>query len=184
MLSKIKRIVKRVLFGKSKNKTPNFGARGENVYIPDDLIIAGAENISLGSNVSFGPRSLIYTTRATLSIGSHVMFGPEVMIITGDHRIDIQGMYMDEVTNEMKLPENDRPVVIEDDCWIGARVTILKGVTIHTGCVIAAGAVVLKDVPEYSIYYGKNEIRPRFPGGGIMLPILLVHKLKITDKAS
>jgi len=91
-----------------------------------------------------------------------VMFGPEVMIITGDHRFDIKGMYMDEVTNEMKLPENDKPVNIEDDCWIGARAIVLKGVTIHKGSIVAAGAVVVKDVPEYSIYYSKNDIRPRF----------------------
>lgn len=53
-----------------------------------------------------------------------------------------------------KKPENDISVIIEDDVWIGANVTILKGVHIYTGAVIAAGAVVVNDVPKYSIVGG------------------------------
>ncbi|GAP23073.1 bacterial transferase hexapeptide [Leptolinea tardivitalis] len=46
------------------------------------------------------------------------------------------------------------PITIEDDVWIGARVTILAGVTIGTGSIIGAGSVVTKDVPRYSIVAG------------------------------
>lgn len=53
-----------------------------------------------------------------------------------------------------KLPENDAPVVIEDDVWVGSNVTILKGVTIGRGSVIAARAVVTKSCPPYSIIGG------------------------------
>ncbi|MNG32136.1 Virginiamycin A acetyltransferase [compost metagenome] len=45
-------------------------------------------------------------------------------------------------------------ITIEDDCWIGSNVTILDGVTIGTGSVVAAGAVVTKDVPPYSVVGG------------------------------
>ena len=48
----------------------------------------------------------------------------------------------------------DQPVVIEDDVWVGANVTILKGVTIGHGSVVAAGAVVTKSCPPYSIIGG------------------------------
>ena len=48
----------------------------------------------------------------------------------------------------------DQPVVIEDDVWCGANVTILKGVTIGHGSVVAAGAVVTKSFPPYSIIGG------------------------------
>lgn len=63
-----------------------------------------------------------------------------------------------------KLPVNDAPVVIEDDVWAGANVTILKGVTIGRGSVIAAGAVVTKSCPPYSIIGGvpARVIRTRF----------------------
>ena len=89
-----------------------------------------------------------------MSIGKKVIFGPKPTIITGDHRIDIVGKYIADITDNEKLPNNDLPVTIEDDCWIGANVTILKGVTIGRGCVIAAGAVVTKSFPPYSIIGG------------------------------
>jgi maltose O-acetyltransferase len=47
-----------------------------------------------------------------------------------------------------------KSVVIEDDVWIGTRAIILPGVTVHHGSIIAAGAVVTKDVPEYAIVGG------------------------------
>lgn len=53
-----------------------------------------------------------------------------------------------------KLPENDIPIFIEDDVWIGCGVTILKGVRIGTGSIIAAGSLLLKDVPSYTVYGG------------------------------
>ena len=82
------------------------------------------------------------------------MFGPNCSIITGDHRIDIVGKYMSEVTVAEKLPENDLPVTIEGDNWIGANAIILKGVTVGTGSVVAAGSVVIHNVPPYSIVGG------------------------------
>lgn len=48
----------------------------------------------------------------------------------------------------------DQPVVIEDEVWCGANVTILKGVTLGRGSVVAAGAVVTKSFPPYSIIGG------------------------------
>lgn len=59
-----------------------------------------------------------------------------------------------DITDDEKLPENDLPVIIEDDVWCGANVTILKGVTIGRGSVVAAGAVVTKSFPPYSIIGG------------------------------
>lgn len=53
-----------------------------------------------------------------------------------------------------KLPENDLPVRIEDDVWVGTGAIILKGVVIGRGAVVAAGAVVTRDVPPYAIAAG------------------------------
>ena len=65
---------------------------------------------------------------------------------------------MADVTVEEKFVDGvnvyDQPVVIEDDVWCGANVTILKGVTIGHGSVVAAGAVVTKSFPPYSIIGG------------------------------
>ena len=83
------------------------------------------------------------------TIGKYVMMGPECIIYTFNHetgRIDIpmceQGF------------REEREVIIDDDVWIGARVIILPGVHIGKGAIIGAGAVVAKDVPDYSVAVG------------------------------
>lgn len=128
---------------------------GKGVYLrPMSSDIKGLENLSIGDGTSIPKGSTIYCTGAQLTIGKKVLFGPNPTIITGDHRIDIVGKYIIDVGVEEKLPENDLPVVIEDECWIGANVTILKGVTIGRGSVVAAGAVVTKSCEPYSIIGG------------------------------
>lgn len=128
---------------------------GKGVYLrPMSSDIKGLENLSVGDGTSIPKGSTIYCTDAPLTIGRKVIFGPRPTIITGDHRIDIVGKYIIDVTVNEKLPENDAPVVIEDDVWCGANVTILKGVTIGRGSVVAAGAVVTKSFPPYSIIGG------------------------------
>ncbi len=138
---------------------------GKNIYMrPSKSDFKGLWNMSIGDDSIIPRGSVFYCTRAPLTIGKKVIFGPNPTIITGDHRIDIIGKYIADVTNEEKLPEHDAPVVIEDDVWCGANVTILKGVTIGRGSVVAAGAVVTKSFPPYSIIGGvpAKIIRMRF----------------------
>lgn len=128
---------------------------GVGVYLrPMSCDIKGLENLSVGDGTSIPKGSTFFCTEAPLTIGKKVVFGPKPTIITGDHRIDILGKHIIDVTVDEKLPENDQPVVIDDGCWIGANVTILKGVTIGRGSVVAAGAVVTKSFPPYSIIGG------------------------------
>ena len=141
-----------------------FASCGSDVTVAPKCEFVGIENIYLGSRVALGTGLTVLSTRAKVRIGDDVMFGPNVTIVTGDHRIDIPGRTMYSVRDDEKSPENDRDVVIENDVWIGANVIILKGVTIHTGSVIAAGSVVTKDVEEYSVYGGvpAKFLRARF----------------------
>ena len=128
---------------------------GKNVYFrPLSSDIKGLENLSIGNNTSIPKGSPFYCTKAPLVIGNKVIFGPKPTIITGDHRIDIIGKFIIDVTDDEKLPENDAPVIIEDDVWCGANVIILKGVTISHGSVVAAGSVVTQSFPPYSIIGG------------------------------
>ena len=122
---------------------------GKGVYIrPMSSDIKGLWNLSVGDGTSIPKGSTIYCTDAPCIIGKKVLFGPRPTIITGDHRIDILGKYITDVTVEEKFVDGvnvyDQPVVIEDGVWCGANVTILKGVTIGRGSVVAAGAVVTK----------------------------------------
>lgn len=126
---------------------------GENVHLhPSTSVYFGLENLSLGNNVSIPRYAHIFCTDASLRIGNNVIFGPAPTIVTGNHRIDVIGKPIIDVHE--KLPENDEAVVIEDDVWVGAHATILKGVTIGRGSVIAAGSVVNKSTPPYSISGG------------------------------
>lgn len=128
---------------------------GRGVYLrPMSSDIKGLKNLSIGDGTSIPKGSILYCTEAPLIIGKKVIFGPRPTIITGDHRIDIIGRHIIDVTVDEKLPENDLPVIIEDGVWIGANVTILKGVTIGRGSVVAAGAVVTKSCLPYSIIGG------------------------------
>lgn len=133
---------------------------GKETVISQGCIIAGHKNIYIGEKTYIGPECLMYSTNAKLSIGNNVTLGPRVSIVTGDHRFDVIGNYINE--NIEKLPENDQDVKIEDDCWIGMNVNILKGVTIGHGSVVAAGVTVVKDIPPYSIYISKDKILQRF----------------------
>jgi len=77
------------------------------------------------------------------------MFAPEVAILGGDHRYDQLGVPM------IFAPRPEIPrTVIGDDVWIGYRVIIMAGVKIGRGAIVAAGAVVTKDVEPYTIVGG------------------------------
>ena len=82
-------------------------------------------------------------------IGNHVMMGPNVSIFTKNHAFDRTDIPMDS-----QGMSNEKPVIIEDDVWIGANVIILPGVTVSRGAVIGAGAVVTKNIPEYAVVGG------------------------------
>ena len=144
------------------------GHIGKKTNISKGGDFAGCRNISIGDNSYIGPRNTMYAVLQPIIIGNYVMTGPEVIMITGDHRTDIIGDYMIKITNSMKLPENDKPIIIEDDVWIGARAIILKGVKIGKGSIVAAGSVVTKNIPPYTIYYDLHKQRPRFTKEEIM----------------
>lgn len=76
------------------------------------------------------------------------MIGPNVNIITGEHETGI------ETRKAHKGLEFTGPIVIGDDCWIRANVTVLAGVTIGHGSSIGAGSVVKRDIPALSVAMG------------------------------
>ena len=112
---------------------------------------AGAD-FGFGDTIEIGNRSGIGVNawiRADLIIGKDVMMGPRVIIYGRDHqchRTDVS--MMDQGMGDYEV------IRIEDDVWIGAAAIILKGITIGTGSIVGAGAVVTKSVPPYSIVGG------------------------------
>lgn len=142
----------------------SLGACGKNVRIAYNCDIKSPQNIYIGSDSQIGPHALFWSTRAKIIIGNKVLMGPNITIITGDHRTDLLGKYIIDVSDDEKLPEHDADVMIRDGVWIASNVTILKGVTIGKGAVIAAGSIVTKDIEPYAIYAGvpAKKIKLRF----------------------
>lgn len=120
---------------------------GENVAIFEDVIINNCENISVGSNVSIHPMTYL-EGRGGLDIGNDVSIAHGVTIMTTNHgyqSLDIPIKYQDSISKK---------VTIGNDVWIGARAVILAGVTIGDGSIVAAGAVVTKDISSRTVVAG------------------------------
>lgn len=90
----------------------SLGSCGKNVHIAEKSDIKGIENVYVGNDVAIGPRSLLWTTGAKIFIKDKVIVGPGLSIITGDHKIDIVGKYMADVTVDEKDKEDDQDVTI------------------------------------------------------------------------
>ena len=130
---------------------PLFSQCGENVrFNPFDNFTF--DKISIGNKVYIGPGANFSASNTFLNIGNNVIFGPNVTIMAGDHNTGVIGQFMFDVKE--KRPEDDQPVQIEDDVWIAANVTILKGVRIGRGAIVAAGSVVTNNAPPYSVVGG------------------------------
>lgn len=111
----------------------------------------GTPEISIGDSCSFGAYNHI-TAICKISIGDNCLTGKWVTITDNTHgNIDFESL---------KIPPNKRqvvskgPVIIGNNVWIGDKATILPGVTIGDGVLVAANAVVTKDVPAYSVVAG------------------------------
>ena len=117
---------------------------GTIVNIEDHASISS--KLSIGDNSGVGVRSRI---SGPVTIGDNVMMGRECFILTRNHAFD----RMDIPMCEQGFQE-DRPVVIGNDVWIGHRVTILPGSRIEDGAIIGAGAVVSGTIPAYTIVGG------------------------------
>lgn len=159
---------------------------GKNVRLkPKSSIYYGVENLTIGNDVSIPRFAHIFCTDARLTIGNKVIFGPSPTIVTGNHPIDVLGKFIFDSLE--KFPENDKEVIIEDDVWVGANVTILMGVRIGRGSVIAAGSVVNKSCPPYSIVGGipSKILKFRFTIDEIIKHELILYslesRLKIED---
>jgi tetrahydrodipicolinate N-succinyltransferase len=97
---------------------------------------------------------------ARVELGPYAMLGPRVSIVGGDHVFDAPGTPI-IFSGRPAL----KPTVIEDDAWVGCGAILIAGVRIGRGAIVAAGAVVTKDVPPHEIHGGvpARKIRDRFP---------------------
>ncbi|MBR3348751.1 MAG: sugar O-acetyltransferase [Solobacterium sp.] len=120
-------------------------------YEPDHLDLVLPFMCDYGENISLGEYVFINTNCylmdcAKISIGSHTFIGPYCGLYTASHPLPYK--YRNQGL------EKALPVTIGENCWLGANVSVMPGVTIGNGCVIAAGAVVTKDLPDNCLAAG------------------------------
>jgi acetyltransferase-like isoleucine patch superfamily enzyme len=105
------------------------------------------EGLRLGDNSNIGPYAFIGCS-GWVDIGRRVLMGPRVTILSENHRHARTDVPIKEQGVERSF------VRIEDDCWLGANSTIVAGVTIGRGAIVAAGSVVTRDVEPFTVVGG------------------------------
>ncbi|MEJ5944700.1 DapH/DapD/GlmU-related protein [Pseudokineococcus basanitobsidens] len=127
-----------------------FASCGEHVNVEQGAWFGSGRDVIIGHRSGIGKDALVM---GPVTIGDDVMMGPRVLVLGRNHVVDDTARPM----REQGLGEA-RPVVIEDDVWIGAGAVLLPGRRIGRGSVVAAACVVTKDVAPYSVV-GGNPMR-------------------------
>lgn len=148
-----------------------FGSCGNSLSIGEHCVIDGLENIYIGNNVFFQGDDYIYALNSgkliigdntgfnffvmvdasdggTVKIGRDVLIASHVVIRSSNHNFDNRNIPIN------KQGHTPGAIIIEDDVWIGTSAVILPNVAIGKGAIIAAGAVVTKNVEPYTIVAG------------------------------
>lgn len=123
--------------------------------IPASSAIAPPFHCDHGNGVTIGEHTFInydciMLDGARISIGSHCKIGPRCQLFTPQHPTDWR--------ERMKPVETCLPITIGDNCWLGGGVTVCPGVTIGPRSIIAAGSVVIRDIPADSLAAGNPAV--------------------------
>lgn len=119
---------------------------GNNVFIHENVLVRSFDySISIGKNTTINRNAIV---EGQVTIGANCSIAPNVVIVGQNHN------FSDKSQIIKAQGSSSKGIVIHDDVWIGANATILDGVTIGEGAIVAAGAVVTKDVEPYSIVGG------------------------------
>lgn len=157
----IKNWIKRILYGSGLKRFfdfttyPRVSVKASTGY---NNIIGNPDNIIMEGNSTLKRDSVIMNGRAKFTIKNNSGAAEELMVITGNH-MSIVGKSVKDVTDSVKdkedgLKEYDKDVTVDEDVWMGARVTLLSGVHIGRGAEIGTGTVVRKSVPPYAVVIG------------------------------
>ena len=126
--------------------------------IPDDAEICPPFQCDHGTGIKIGARSFInyncvILDGATVTIGEDVKIGPCCQLVTPQHPVDFKA--------RRGTCETSYPIEIGDDTWLGAGVIVCPGVKIGRRCIIAAGSVVIRDIPDDCMAAGNPAVVKR-----------------------
>lgn len=129
---------------------------GVGVIVKQFAYLGSALELRIGNNAQIGANSRI---GPSVSIGNDVVMGPDVVLMTTAHAFENPQV---PIRLQGALPV--KPIVLEDDVWIGTRVVVLPGVRLGKGCIIGANSLVTKDVPPLAIVGGSPAKVIRYRG--------------------
>ncbi len=132
------------------------------IIIGNDVLIDGKCSISFAARYCASPTLQIGDStgighNCNIAVGKRITIGSHCRISTGVLMFDSGGHPTDPEMRKAGLPaasEDVRPITIQDNVWIGRNAIVFPGVTIGEGSVVAAGAVVITDVPSYTLVAG------------------------------
>lgn len=133
--------------------TRKFGYFGKGIDLNYPIEFDNPQNVYLYEHTYLSSNSCISTTNAKFILKKYSGAAQNLMVRTGNHDM-IVGRFYRTITNKEKRKDLDQDVIVDEDVWIGCNVTLLSGVHIGRGAIIAAGAVVNKNVLPYAIYGG------------------------------
>ncbi|KAM0364543.1 hypothetical protein ACHAO7_004517, partial [Fusarium culmorum] len=125
----------------------NVGRVGRNVAVEKPFACDYGYNITIGHQVAIG-RNCTINDVCEVKVGDNCVIGPNVSIFTAGLPVD------PKKRQGSQGPQVGKPVVIEQDCWIGGGAIILPGNTIGKGSTVGAGSIVTKDVPPFTVVAG------------------------------
>lgn len=112
-------------------------------------IYAWNKDILIGNNTSINDNCKIY---GDIVIGSNCLFASNIYLSSGSHNFKIDPFL--PIKDQDRLSVNNEQIIIEDDCWIGFGVVVMKGIYIGKGAVIGSNTVVTKDILPYTVNGG------------------------------
>lgn len=130
-----------------------FGFLSSSAKIAVPISIINPKNVFLYDECSIGSHSIIMAKNAKFIMKKQSVSAGRLTVVTGNHA-RIKGNFLLSIKENEKPAGLDHDVVINEDVWMGLNVTILSGVVIGRGCTIAAGSVVTKSLPPYTVAAG------------------------------
>lgn len=147
----IRKLIKRIL--KPSRYFPNID---DTTHIGANVKVYNKDNLFMAEDTGLGDNAIIMNKYAKFIVRKHSGFSVNLVVVTGNHPMIVGRFYrtISKINDHLDISLYDKDIIVEEDVWTGANVTLLSGVHIGRGAIIAAGAVVTKSMPPYCVCAG------------------------------
>jgi len=142
------------IFGSCRGTFIKIGAFSEIYEFVVIKAVGGIGDVVIGEHCYINPGSVIYSGNG-VTLGDYVLIAANVALMPTNHSFATRSVEM----RKQGFAESKGGIVIEDDVWIGASSTVLDGVKIGRGAIVAAGSVVKDHIPSYEIWGGVPAVK-------------------------